>query len=665
MKLEKVHINTTEANDVGLDEINISRLGRVVALVGRNGAGKSRVLQLLEEKFIRNLDIVSVLDGTISSIPAEISEKIQVNDPYIIEMYVLRKRMQELNNIIKSNQDDRFLVEFDKASKRFDYLYSVSNYGISFNNSNAHHQGISERIYQIIPKYFIKILHKDIIEIKKTIDKSQKDLVSYNNLLDPHFKGNEYNEVRSINESGWVYIQSLPHRLSIDKGKCLRMGTSFNDEASFKSFKSFKEIVFAFLNLDLDWEEEIIEGVGENFGTVTHNGYWTLDGKNFIYEILSPGQKTLFTYCLLFFLLSQNPNVKIHESIIVIDEPELHLHPESELAVVKGVKNIIKEKGQLWIATHSINVLSHLSPDEIFLIKDRKIIGPSRTTPHNSLIDLVGKQLEQFSHFITDMSNWAYLNFMIQNFNDPDTIESAQPNDPQVEVFKQALKTGTESSILLDFGAGKGRMYKGIKSEEDLSNKIEYYYAIEPNEDNHAYLNEIGIFGCYNDYKSLEENKFDYILLCNVLHEIEPVTEWPEILNKLKNSLKNNGFLIIIEDQILPKGEKIGKEGFLVMDLSSLKLLFGLDTMPSQILSLQPQFTERILCALINKNDMKEISKPMVKEALKKLMSNTLTKIKINRAIEPTKENKIVLGRESGFYSQLYINCLLAIEKLK
>jgi hypothetical protein len=76
----------------------------------------------------------------------------------------------------------------------------------------------------------------------------------------------------------------------------------------------------------------------------------------------------------------------------------------------------------------------------------------------------------------------------------------------------------------LDFGAGKGRIFKEF-SHEEFNKKELKYYALEPNDDNYQDLEKLTLEGVYRSYSQLPDSFFDYIVLCNVLHEI-PITDW-------------------------------------------------------------------------------------------------------------------------------------------
>jgi len=81
---------------------------------------------------------------------------------------------------------------------------------------------------------------------------------------------------------------------------------------------------------------------------------------------------------------------------------------------------------------------------------------------------------------------------------------------------------------------------------------------------------------------------------------------------------------------------------------------------PIEIKATEEKYKERILCTVLKKTSIGIVSNSSIQNALTVLKKNTLENIKDLRKIEITNENKIPLGRESAFYSQLYINALLS-----
>src|SRR5690606_29411974 len=59
--IQKIFLPENVTKTLGLEEINLDRLGPVVALVGKNGSGKSRLLQLVETNFPKDLTMHDIM----------------------------------------------------------------------------------------------------------------------------------------------------------------------------------------------------------------------------------------------------------------------------------------------------------------------------------------------------------------------------------------------------------------------------------------------------------------------------------------------------------------------------------------------------------------------------------------------------------------------------
>jgi predicted ATP-dependent endonuclease of OLD family len=68
----------------------------------------------------------------------------------------------------------------------------------------------------------------------------------------------------------------------------------------------------------------------------------------------------------------------------------LHLHPESEIDLINALKNKVCVNGQLIIASHSVNILSHLTFEEVFLVKNNAIEVKNQNTINESITQLMG-----------------------------------------------------------------------------------------------------------------------------------------------------------------------------------------------------------------------------------------------------------------------------------
>ncbi len=669
MKLNKLNITSTITQKIGIEKIDIERLNSVVALIGRNGSGKTRILNLLEQNLQSIISLNRFLDNSITNPPNNLQKIINELMPY--KNYLIQNEKLQLSiNKQKENPNNIDITnEINKYQKKLAPIKHQLNQGRRPNQPSKL-QVIQNLVQQangilnsIRENYFRRINNEEINHLQEVISESKNEnFLPFEQLIETVAENISYNEVNSIYKSGLKFLIKLPHQLTYDYMDCMGDVNKYEKRISHKRFILLKKLFKDFLNKDLEWERKALNKKITDQGVQSlQSGTWKLNKRTFNYHELSDGEKSLFAYILLFFLLEQNPKLHLKESIILIDEPELHLHPDSEIDLIKGIRNVLSDKGQLWIATHSINILSDLNYDEIFMVRKGIIKHPSSTTPRESLFELMSieDRIYKLSNFLNMSSEWAYVNFMAQCFTEPEVIQNAKQDDPQVVSFKKAIKdlnSSRSNNMLLDFGAGKGRLYEHLISEKKLFSKINYY-ALEPNKKLHKDLQSIGVQKIYQKYKELPENTFSFVVLCNVLHEI-PIFEWVSILNKVIRSLNQDGFLMIIEDKLLPKGERIGEIGYLVLDIQEIKTLFNISKNP--ISFVQQDNDDRILSVAIPRNELTLINKKYLLNCMKNLENNTLNKIIELRKNGGENRNNIRFGRISSFYSQLHINSKLA-----
>lgn len=664
MRISKFRVPASITESKGLDSIDVSKLGSVVALVGRNGSGKSRILNLLKDQYVAEISCAQVLSGDLECVPEQIYRQIQnsFSNNTIRELNRIEYELQFLNKNRESGTDVRQKIEAYRA-KYNGAINQASAMGLLI-SAQASERELSSSLRAAFLKRIRKIQYSEIRDLKERIEeKSGPVTLTFEKLIENVTSDLEYNEFSAISNTALNYLSKLPHQLVIDKDEVYGKSEEYESRTSFKRFNVLRKLIKDFLNKDLEWEKEKTTHLLTAEGVTTQSkGIWKLNGRQFNYFELSDGERTLFAYCLLFFLLELNPGIQIKECIIIIDEPELHLHPESELWLINGIRNVIKESGQLWIATHSLSILSSLAHDEIFLVKSGRIFSPNRSTPGRTLAELMGltDHVTRLEAFISDISGWAYANFMTQCFLEPEVVKSAQPNDPEVTLFFDFVSRNPNGT-LLDFGSGKGRILKEIKSNDKSSLN---YFALEPNRDYFDELKRLGAQEIYTNHGELPSEKFDFILLCNVLHEI-PVLEWEEVLNSIKRSLSDSGFLILIEDLKLPKGERIENHGFLILDQDSFECILDANGKVGRIYAEEQNYKNRILCAIVSKSNIGTITNKSIKKGLQKLQSNTFNSLEKLRLTHHQKEDLLPIGRYSAFLSQLYLNTVFAIKLIE
>ncbi len=80
------------------------------------------------------------------------------------------------------------------------------------------------------------------------------------------------------------------------------------------------------------------------------------------FQDMSSGEKEVF-FILSFFIRND-----ISDSVIVIDEPELHLHPELARKLIQLMR-AIKPQNQIWCATHSAELVGEAGRERTFFLK--------------------------------------------------------------------------------------------------------------------------------------------------------------------------------------------------------------------------------------------------------------------------------------------------------
>jgi len=172
----------------------------------------------------------------------------------------------------------------------------------------------------------------------------------------------------------------------------------------------------------------------------------------------------------------------------------------------------------------------------------------------------------------------------------------------------------------------------------------------------------------YNNSTSLlsehDKNSFDIIVLCNVLHEIDP-KDWLELFKEegdITPLLKDNsGFLLHVEDMLLPMGEKAYRNGFIVLDTPHIKELFDLKIEDFTCYKNdEPKYKDRLKAHLIPKNHLIKITEKTRQKALEGVQKTAKEEIK--RIREASADYKS--GKKHAFWVQQYANSSLALNEL-
>ncbi|WIG95515.1 AAA family ATPase [Myxococcus sp. SDU36] len=396
---------------------------------------------------------------------------------------------------------------------------------------------------------------------------------------------------------------------------------------------------------------------------------------------LSTGERILLAWAISLHRQQR----ALSNAIVFIDEPESHLHHDACIRALSKLRDeVLGPDGQIWLATHSVPLLAWGGLDAVHFVKDGSIrfAGNTVTSVVESLLG--GKDgKDRLSTFLADADEIAFMEFAVQCIL-PAGVADAKTGDKQqvqfTEVLNQRLASNQHVRIL-DYSAGKGRFASALRERfanttgnEALRERLNYFAYndprfIEPDEKDAckarvAALEQPGPIEEYYwesmaQLQATHRHEIDIIVLCNVLHEIEP-DDWIRTFRDIDELLAPDGVLVVMEDLLPPVGELPNKRGYLLLDEFGLGLLFDA---PKSVKVLQKR-ENRLLAAAIPKALLSRVTPETRSSALEHLMSFSRERVEQIRA-EVSNSPSHRLGREHAHYAMLYTNASIALTSLR
>ena len=362
---------------------------------------------------------------------------------------------------------------------------------------------------------------------------------------------------------------------------------------------------------------------------------------NIIINSFSPGQLMIF-YLSIFISLHGNK-----KQIIILDEPECHLHPNALLGFIRTLKEC-KCYSSLWIATHSLFSIPEFDFENIVYI-DKGIIHQRGSVLYDNILsDMIGKNYYESTLFLSSLEHWEFSHFLAECFTNPIVVDRANPVDEQVLLFIEFLEKHKTLKVL-DFGGGSARLGRSLKLS-DYKNKDKIIYNIYDKK----ISDRAKDFVCYDNLDNIPDSYYDCVVLMNVLHEVDP-TEWVQLFNSIHSKMAANSYLLFVETSVLGKGELPNDIGFLVLGNHELQKLFNLKTNLPEI---RIKDKQKSICIAIRSSELLNINEETVYRAIKTLEDNSFKALKKERASKKS-------SRKYAFYTQQYINAKLFVDEYK
>ena len=321
MKIKNLHIE--EYNGLEKLDINFESEGKVldlIVLAGINGSGKTRVLESIRYWF-------------------EMFRSKAVN----VELFYEENEREVLKSLMNSEGLTEIEKEMQKEIEYTDCLRNIKFYNYDYRHNKTENRNYNSKIIsksfeklKIFPKLIYVPTEINFEEIKKAQTNLKKEY-RFINIVDSH-------EIKDIPS----YIATRISKVANEEEN-LTMGQVRK--------KVFAEINGIFEILELDVKLSEISKDENSMPIFTDSS-----GKKFGINELSSGEKQLFLRTLAIKMLEPE------NSIIMIDEPELSLHPKWQQKIV-DVYRKIGRNNQIILATHSPHILGSVEKENIILLE--------------------------------------------------------------------------------------------------------------------------------------------------------------------------------------------------------------------------------------------------------------------------------------------------------
>ena len=357
MKIEKIRIQ----NFRSLHNIELDNIPSLAVFVGENGSGKSTIFQVfafLKDALKNNINTALQKLGGYD----EVATRGHTAEPILIE---IQFRMQIVNysrlvtyhlEIVKDSEDKivikREILKYKRGSHGSPYHFLDFSYGKGFAISNE--EDFSKPDTELT-KEEQNLSSSDILAIKGLGQFLKfKAASAFRNLIENwHVSDFHIMAARQIVDIGFAEHLS-------ESGANLALVTQY---LSKSKPDIFKKIIEKF--------QMSIPGMDAVEAEVTPDGRVLLKFKDgsvkepFIARYVSDGTIKMFAYLVLLYDPKPHP-------FLCIEEPENQLYPHLFYNLVDELRQYAQKGGQVFVSSHSPDLLHHVKIEEAFFLKKEK-----------------------------------------------------------------------------------------------------------------------------------------------------------------------------------------------------------------------------------------------------------------------------------------------------
>lgn len=629
MRITRVNISKNYPLENGLDDIRMDHLGQLVLLAGRNGSGKSRLLDKLSQAFVAQ-PTRDVIHQTNTNIQNH-KRNIEVLEDQL-RNWGNPEFQANIQGQARENEIDRFKMDM---SQSIDFIkkqqIELSKEVLQISND----VGV-RKIVHFVPKNLDLRDPKAITEHERENSARNASLLG---IQDFHMKC--LPKIQELHTQYWHATHQSSELVADQK------------EEICQEYKRLQSNIFNLLGVQLGNDSR---------------GSATIFGFPIGQSHLSDGQRVLLQLAVAIHCQV----AELSEIILLLDEPENHIHPAAIIDVLEKLVDKIPN-GQIWIATHSVSLLAHFSDQASLWYLDGGKVSPAGKIQEKVLQGLLGNEarISRQRDFLNKPEQVALMRYA-QECLCPPSVVMTGPDDPQVNQIRHAITKLYERFgriNVLDYGAGQGRLLADLAEDcvhETIRDKMDYvafdqstqYHEVCKTQIKKIYEVSEDRWFCSYDELLAKRNKgsFHLVVLCNVMHEIPPKT-WGTLFGpagQITELLKEEGYLLIVEDQRIPVGENAHQHGFIVLDTGSLKDLLAVQGADPSVLE-DSQREGRLKSHLISKQQLSKVTRETIKKALESHGSHSRREIDRLRGVISSD------GRLFAFWLVQYANADMAL----
>lgn len=615
MRVKEFILSETHAQKWGLCPINMNRLGRIVALAGKNGSGKSRIL-----------DALLYANGE--------------RNHALLNRRTDAKNKEFYETVAKASSDPETIDKWRQAVLEGDERKCWLN-RVRVDSDNELHA---------------------IRFIPKRLELDDPLALSARQLLDRFEEARKLDTVENMAAACLGYIQQCQNRYWHVTHQNYH-GDAGERQTHIDDYNSLQLGLSSFLGVELSRSDD---GCAQIFG------------RNIFEAKLSDGQKILLQLAVALhartigvpssvFILDE-PENHLHPSVAIdVLEKIFEIAPDSQVWLATHSVPLLsyvvsKDPMALWYVNDGS--IAHAGRNPGYVLES--LLGGD-------------DRIAQLHAFTGLPSQLAAVNYAAESLISPVVVPFSGADPQINQIRKMLARTSNGNPVkILDFGAGKGRLLEGLAALEieDLKSKIDYFAFDSSCQD--AEICKLTLTQLYGDDRArhfstmdqilneLSSSFFDVVVMCNVLHEISPV-EWSGLFSEgsaLNRAISSNGYLLVVEDLRIPTGEKAHECGFLVLDTQHLKTLFGVldeDVRDGRFISSDARGDGRLKAHLISKGLLGRMNVQTRTQAIAGLADTSYREIQALRNKPAVYSN----GMLHGFWTQQFANAAIYLRTVQ